>query len=237
MKNNIQLSEIQHAQVFMFIGQELRKNFDDNQFEEIISELVKKYGMQRGNRMAMRAKANSHELSMLNYMAYSEFVNKTSIMKKKISGVNGHTKVVITKCPWCETWKENNALDFGKYYCKFVDKSLVKGFNSNLNIDINSTLSNQNEACEFIFHDLNVGIGSYVKLAIKKLFKPGKRALMPWSFHICHLISTTSEILIQQKCSNSDAIINNIIIKIRQEFPESDANEILGYLKNDFSKI
>lgn len=168
MKNNTRLSEIHHAQVFMFIGQELKKEFKEVQFEDLISKIVEKYGTQRGNRMALRAKANSHELSMLNYMVYSEFANKTTIIKKKISSLNGHTKVVVTKCPWCETWKENSVLDIGKYYCKFVDKALVNGFNPNLKIDVYSTLTNHKETCEFIFHDLKVGISSYVYIPVKQ---------------------------------------------------------------------
>ena len=61
-----------HALLFTSISREVINNIGEKNGEKLIRKAVRKYGQQRGKRMALRAKKNGHDLTVANYFAYGE---------------------------------------------------------------------------------------------------------------------------------------------------------------------
>ena len=59
-----------HALMVAWISRAVVDAVGGDEGERIIRRAVVKYGNQRGRRMAMRAEANGHALTMANYFAY-----------------------------------------------------------------------------------------------------------------------------------------------------------------------
>jgi hypothetical protein len=101
----------------------------------------------------------------------------------------------VHKCPWHEAWEETDLKSYGKLYCQEVDEALVRGFNPDLLIEVNTTKSEGAEHCEFIFHDANLGAVNSLLLRYRREFNPANRGVMPWAYHLGHLYRTFGEVL------------------------------------------
>ncbi len=62
-----------HALLFTSISREVINTIGEENGEKLIRKAVRKYGQQRGKRMAIRAKRNGHDLTVANYFAYGEW--------------------------------------------------------------------------------------------------------------------------------------------------------------------
>jgi hypothetical protein len=56
------------------------------------------------------------------------------------------------KCGWCDSWKKYGLLRYGRVFCRWIDPSLVKGFNPEAEFSMGGTLSEGDERCRFFFH-------------------------------------------------------------------------------------
>jgi len=136
--------------LFTSISKEVIDKIGEKNGEKLIRKAVRKYGQQRGKRMALRAKKNGHDLTVANYFAYGEWEVPKYEMDFKLIEKNPDARLNIFKCPWYAVWKENNLLQYGKYFCKEIDIALVNGFNPELELKVNSTQTNG----EVIKHEL-----------------------------------------------------------------------------------
>ncbi len=66
------LTATHHAPLFAWAARELCRAAGDRG-EGIVRRAVRRYGEQRGRRMALRAQADGHPLDMVHYMAYGEW--------------------------------------------------------------------------------------------------------------------------------------------------------------------
>ena len=60
-----------HALLFTSISREVINNIGEKNGEKLIRKAVRKYGQQRGKRMALRAKKNGHDLTVANFVKFS----------------------------------------------------------------------------------------------------------------------------------------------------------------------
>ncbi len=122
---NIQFTASHHALFFACVARSVIKEAGKEKSEAIIRKAVREYGEQRGRRMALRAKAYGYDLTIDNYFAFGEWEVPKSDMDFKLSEKNPHARLMVYKCPWYETWKDSNLLDYGKFFCKEIDAALV----------------------------------------------------------------------------------------------------------------
>jgi hypothetical protein len=189
------LTEVHHALLFAFVVKAVIERIGEQRGEEIIRKAVRQYGAERGRRMALRAQANGHSLNMGNYLAYSEYKVRSKDMAQKIVEKVPHARVCMSQCSWFTTWQRNGLLPYGRLYCLEIDKAVVRGFNPDLQIDVIDTQSNGAAQCEFVFHDANLTLKNYLAIAYKKAIRPGKKAILPWEYHLGHLITAMEEVI------------------------------------------
>jgi len=185
-------SEEHHALLFAWTAKDMARQLGEKDGEAFMRAAARVYGEERGRRMAARARANGHELSMLNYLAYSEYRNTPGSMQMRISERNPNVRACVSRCPWYTTWAEYGLLPWGRWYCLEIDEAVARGFNPDLRLDVLGTRANGADRCEFVFHDAKVTLPNLVLLEYRKRVMPGSGAVMSWEYHTAHLLSTLS---------------------------------------------
>jgi hypothetical protein len=212
-----------HAMFFAWAVEEIFNYATRDEAELIIREAVVQYGNERGKRMALRAKQNGRVLDMTAFLEYVEWLAEPGDADWLTEVKNGDTYTKVLKCPWFTAWKNNNVIEYGKYYCKYIDDAVKKGFNPDLKVEVKSTLSEGRDYCEFIFYD---GVREDCSLSYT----------MPWEYHIAHLVNTLKETLSDFLMEQSAIrVMYNAINKFRHEFGDEACMKIIKYEGTDFS--
>jgi hypothetical protein len=176
-----------HALLFGYLARAVIEVMGEKEGGNLLRQAIRRYGHQRGRRMAQRAQANGDSLDMFNFLAYGEWRANADENEQSSKSVGPHFETRVTKCIWNTTWEENELLAYGHYYCLEIDAALVRGFNPNLNIEIRSTLSSKMPSCHFIFHQVNMTPERAARLGAKKA-ELENTAVMPWTYHCAHLL-------------------------------------------------
>lgn len=213
-----------HAYVYGVIAQELLKKKEDAL--DVLEKCIKVYGLQRGARMGATAEAFGDERTMQTYMAYGEWAPAPGEMTIDIPEESPSAVWKVRKCPWNEEWKEQNMLDVGKYYCKYVDRELVHGFNPELELGIGTTQTGGDEYCYFKWNGADMTPEHKEENAqISK--KVGNVRLKTWAYHMGHIYKTMREViqknLGQETCS---AVFESADQRIAEHYGE-DTVELL----------
>jgi len=228
---NIKFTAQLHALLFSSIVKAIFNHSGKEKGKSIICKAVKQYGQQRGKRMALRAQKNGHDLDVASYFAYGEWEVPKDDMDLKLIEKVPNVRLNIYKCPWHTVWKDNNLLEYGKYFCKDIDAALVYGFNPELDIKINSTQSYGNDLCDFVFKNGDLNFFKIFGLVYKKKIKPGKTAIMPWEYHIGHLFKTMAEVIKQDLGTTADNIMENALTDF-VKFCSTDHIEVIKKYEN-----
>jgi len=234
---DIQFTARHHALFFSSIAGAVIHAMGKEKGEILIRKAVKKYGRQRGKRMALRARENGHSLTVDNYFAYGEWEVPKNEMDFKLTEKNPHVRLNVFKCPWYVTWEENNLLDYGQYFCQEIDTALVSGFNPDLEIQVNSTWTNDGEPCDFLFKDAGLSFFKMIGLIYKKKIRPGRKVIMPWEYHTGHLYKTMGDVIKQELGDKADEIIENALIDFASFFSEKHLVVIKKYQSTDFEQL
>jgi len=235
--NNNGFTARHHALVFTSIAKEIMNQTNKKNYEYLIRKAVRKYGEQRGKRMGLRALKNGHDLSVVNYFAYGEWLVNKGEMDMQFIEKSPDARLNIFKCPWYNVWKENNLLEYGRYFCREIDNALVRGFNPDLKIKIKSTQTNGANLCDFVFKDANINFIKMLGLIYKKKIKPGVNAVMPWDYHAGHLFKTIGEVIRPEFGSKTDNIMENALIDFSKFASKEHIRIIKSYKNMDFNRL
>lgn len=235
--DEIRFTAQHHALLFTCMSKSVILEAGEEQGGRILRDAVKKYGEQRGRRMALRAKKNGHPLTMDNYLAYGEWEVPKGEMKFRFAEKTPHARLHVFKCPWNDIWMKNDLVDYGHYFCREIDAALVRGFNPELEIEINSTQTTGGNYCDFLFKEANLSLVKILGLIYKKKINPGKDAIMPWEYHTGHLFKTLSDVIKNELEPASEAILTNALEAFTALFSERHADTLKGYQATDFERL
>ena len=116
-----------HALLFAYMAREVL-NADAEKGSRAITEAVRHYGLQRGRRMACRAETDGNPCNGLTYEMYSEWACFPGQVACTASAMDGCLRIRYSRCPWHTEWKHFNLLEYGRYYCDYVDAAILEGF-------------------------------------------------------------------------------------------------------------
>jgi hypothetical protein len=205
--------------------------------ERIFRSGVVKYGNQRGRRMAMRAEANGHPLTMTNYFAYAEVKLKRSDLEMELLERSPHARWRASTCPWTVAWEKNDLMDYGRYFCREIDRAVVQGFNDNLVLEVNSIMSDGAAYCDMTFMDANFTFPKLAGLGWKKTVRPGRSAQMPWEYHVGHLYKTLGEVVAEELGDQAPGVMATALDRFSDEFGEAAGATVLAYQNTDFDRL
>lgn len=225
-----------HALLFAWVSREVIQRVGAQKGEAVIRKAVQRYGRQRGGRMAMRTQADGQMQSMFNFLVYSEWEASDRDFDNIILETNPHFHVRVPRCPWNDAWVENNLLPYGRLYCLEVDHALIQGFNPDLTLELNATLSNDERDCDFIYQEANLTPKNFKRMEQRKK-EVHDAAVMPWDYHLGHLYKTMREEVIDEFGETGDEAITAAMAEFTREFGEDAAAIVLGFKEMDFDSL
>lgn len=237
-KPQLAFTETQHALLFGWLAKAIIGEVGAQTGEVVLRKAIHQYGNERGQRMAMRAKANHHALNMANYLIYSEWkASPGHPHEMQIVEKAPNLKTHIHKCPWHKAWQENDLLSYARFYCLEIDRALVQGFNPDLYLEVNGTLTNGADRCEFVYRGANLKPFNYLMMVYKKLVKPAKSAVMPWEYHAGHLYHTVARVVGNELGEAGITATQSGLEEFTQRYGEQAAQIIMAYHSEDFGQL
>jgi hypothetical protein len=175
---------------------------------------------------------------MANYIAYSEWKSSPGNQHEmQMVEKAPDARVHIHKCPWYQAWKEYDLISYSRFYCLEIDQALAHGFNPDLQLDVNGTLPNGADHCEFVYHGANLTPMNYLMLAYKKTVKPGKMAVMPWEYHAGHLYKTVERVVVDELGEAGNTAIQTGLAEFTKQYGEQAVQKIMAYRSVDFDRL
>ncbi len=230
-------TETHHALLYAWIARAVIERAGEQRGEAIIRKATRQYGEQRGRRMALRAQANNHPPSMLNYWAYSEYRPTPGEFELNIIERVPHARAYTPKCPWYAAWKENNLMTFGRLYCLEIDPALVRGFNPELHMDVITSLTNGDTRCEFVYNDANLTIPNFLLIQYRRTISPGAKAVKPWDYHVGHLFSTLEKVVIEELGQVGQEAIRAGLDEFAQRFGAEAIQKVVNSRGKDYESV
>lgn len=178
-----EFSAADHALLFGWIARAVIRRAGAERGEPVVRQAVRRYGEQRGRRMAQRAQAHGDPLSMDSFLAYGELQGREGDALYETVQETPDLRSNVLRCPWHQTWRRESLMAYGRIYCQEVDYALVRGFSPELRIEVNGWLSNGDPCCEFVYHDV---AGAPVG---------GGAVKMPWIYHLGYLFKTAGDVI------------------------------------------
>lgn len=213
-----------HALLFAEIAKAVLETAGADTGEAAVRKCVRRYGEERGRRMALRAQADGAPPNLTSYLQYGEWEVPHEDMEESATETDRDVIAKVFKCPWHTTWEDAGMLRFGKLYCLEIDEALVRGFNPECRIHIAATRTNTGEPCEFRFRDA-------------RLPNAAKGRKMPWDYHSGHLLKSMKETI---EASLGDAgrdAVETALSAFRRRVGAGVADRIIACSDADFSRL
>lgn len=196
------------------------------------------YGKERGLRMAMRAVADGEELTPNNYLVYGEWADPRNLGKSEIRSITPEYRTDSVICGWCEAWKKRGLLEFGKVYCTWIDRNLVKGFNPENELEINGTLSNGDPCCGFHWVGAVYSDAGDLKKSFEKKEALAHRVLKDFLYHTGHLLSAMCrQYYVDLGLVTGRAIAEKALRQYGDEFGTAKLEALVQEAEQDFLKV
>ena len=177
-----------HALIYGLLGKYAEECCGEKGMDALAKATVQ-YARERGLRMAKRCLADGRELSMQSYLLYAEWADTRGWTGIEVSGIVHRFLNHVEKCAWHIAWKQYDLMRYGAVYCTWVDKNLVKGFNPENEVVIDSVLTHGAASCEFDWLGANFQTEQefYELMAKKKELAP--RTVKDFLYHTAHILS------------------------------------------------
>ena len=234
-KNQPVFSESTHAVLFALIARQVITRYGEGKGLPALRKAIRRYGEQRGRRMALRARANGDELNMANYMCYGEWRYVTDGSQMEQLEEQADIRMTVQRCPWELAWKEAGLLPYGRFYCQEIDAALLHGFNPELRIEVKQTLSNDEAPCEFVYHQAVLEPGHTLAFLRDKSALLESQRLMPWEYHCGHLYQACSLVMGEQFGPSGRVTVQNALAEFALRYGGEAAGSVAEYLKTDFN--
>jgi hypothetical protein len=225
-----------HALLFAWMSREVIRRVGAEKGEAAIRKAVQRYGRQRGRRMAMRAQADGQPQSMFDFLVYGEWEASDGDFDRLILETNPHFHIRVARCPWNDTWVENDLLPYGRLYCLEVDGALIQGFNPELTLELNATLPNDQRDCDFIYQEAHLTSENFKRMEQRRQ-AVHDAAVMPWDYHVGHLYKTIGEEVIDEIGESGKEAITAAMSEFTREFGEEAAEIVKGFGETDFGSL
>jgi hypothetical protein len=204
--------------------------------KKAVEEAVRLYGARRGRRMAEKAKQNGYNNDLLGYLLFGEFDVSEVGNVYAITCQEPCLEVHMTQCFWYNIWAAHGLLDYGKFYCRDIDTSLIRGFNGGVRFDAYDRFSSENNMCKFVYHDWPFA-NSIMTEFLEKSKEVAKIASKPWEYHAADVYQALS-ITISKFCgATGEEALRRGLLQFTKQFGEEASQNIIGIVnKTDFNE-
>jgi hypothetical protein len=198
---------------------------------------IKRYCGERGLRSAMRCVADGRELTVRNYILYGEWADTKGWSKHGEPSYSPHYSTRVDVCPWSVAWDRSNLLKYGKIYCQYADKSLVRGFNQKLRIDMGRIITHGGKYCEFNWPACRMTPKENASLPAERV-EMIPRVTKGFLYHCAHLLSTfRREFYLEFNLPAGQEIIDRALCWYGETHNPDKAEEIKEESRRNFLEV
>ncbi len=211
---------------------------DKEKASTICKSIVKLMANERGNRMAQRCLKDGNELSIRNFLLYSEWDNQNlDNVYEPVSFKPGYS-LNVTKCGWHSAWKKHNMSHHGVEYCSVIDIELMNGFNPDIIFTVSQYLTENKSFCDFRWTEKVFSDKEDLLVFNKERAKITERVVKNFLYHSAHLYSCAERTLTDiYGIDKSKKVLNNAMSKYKKEFSTQKCDLIIQEKEKDFSLI
>lgn len=225
-----------HGLLMAWISRQVCQRVGPVKGEQLVRKAIRRYGEERGSRMAQRAISYGKELTMVNYLVFAEWSAAPGEVEQRLETVNHHDlRMLVERCPWHAAWMKADLLEYGRLYCQEIDMALVHGFNPELHLDVNKTQTNDRQPCDFVFHGTTLNFSTNLALLVGKKLSPGKHVVLPWEYHTGHLYKTMSDVLFAELGLTGREAAEAALVEFSEQFGAEAAQIVHDHLQTDFT--
>jgi hypothetical protein len=173
----------EHALLFAWLAEEAVRTLGPVAADGLIHAAVRRYGRERGGRMARRAARLGLPLDWVSYLALGEWrAPGHRVDLERAPEMHGQ----VLACPWNDAWESEGLAGYGRLYCRDIDRALVQGFNPAMAYRVARTLPAGDACCDFVSAGYAFDGAEEARLdALRQ--RLGTSAVMPWDYHLGHL--------------------------------------------------
>ena len=176
----------EHAILYALLCKEIFLHMEKEEAEKQIREITVAYGMKRGRRMA----GNSTKKDINDFFINGEWKGKEGENISVLSFEKDRTISIVSRCAWYDTWKNYDLLEYGTYYCRYIDQSICEGYDSDFDLKVSEALGYGDEKCVF----------EWSEAANENVIKnTAKKHILPFDFHCRELYDCAYEMLPEDK--------------------------------------
>ena len=139
----------------------------------------------------------------------------------------------IAKCAWCDAWKKNDILEYGREYCVNVDAAVYEGFGCGaVCTPISTSMSWGGERCDF---DWGKPLSEEeIKMISEKKAGLGTGAMRDFSFHTAHIYFSIADELRRHFPEESEAMIEKAVADYIDLFGQEAYDCLLEFSPDEF---
>ena len=223
-----------HALLFAYVAREVL-NADAEKGRQAITEAVRRYGLQRGRRMALRAALDGNPCNGLTYEMYSEWACFPGQVACSVHAEDGCLRVRYSRCPWHTEWKHFGLLEYGRYYCDYVDAAILEGFGIS-DGGIVCTRTDGMPTCDLVFRGDCYNSAASAEMQRRKALL-GERAKMPWPYHVGHLYQCLRDSIDARFGEAGAPLLEQALKQYAAQFGEQALALVLEYADLDYGKL
>lgn len=223
-----------HAMLFAYVTREAMQAFGE-QGEAAIIRAVHRYGVQRGRRMAMRARQDGITADGMSYDLYGEWACFPGQVECTQSLDNGCYTLHFHRCPWHTDWKRFEMLEYGKCYCGYVDKAIIEGLGLENSVFCGSRVDGHS-TCDLKFCDRYYTEEDLDRQHRQKENLHG-REKMPWEYHVGHLYQALRDVLLEEFGRSGRRILKQAMKHYEAHFGPVAKKLVLEYADLDYDAL
>lgn len=136
------------CRLFAHVAKEVVEKFGE-EGEEAIRKGVWAFGVERGQNIAERARANGCKNDIESYLPNYDMARSDDFTAENKYGEN-QVEQLFSQCGFAEQWIADGMEKYGKLYCDMIDPAIVKGYNDNMEC-IHDRRIYEDGVCSFCF--------------------------------------------------------------------------------------
>ncbi|HHW95284.1 MAG TPA: L-2-amino-thiazoline-4-carboxylic acid hydrolase [Mogibacterium sp.] len=193
---------------------------------------TRRYGEQRGGRMAQRAIRDGKPLTIGTYCSYGEWnYTEEAFAENFPQSINDEFKGddmirTYNACPWNSQFEDMGLKDGGILYCQDLDMSIARGFNPDVPYDVKHTMY-EHGTCLHVLGGLANDKPNPKKTENTRDFK----------FHCAHIYKVFSEVMISIYKSEGIIMAAEVIKAFRDEYGQEYADQLIEYKDMNFDYL
>ena len=222
-----------HAMMFAFLSRAAIEAKGEEGRAAIQAGMIR-YGKERGARMAERARKAGDPVDLWTNQAYGEWKpDYAGQMDFGMLRAEPTYQTYIAKCAWCEAWKKNDILEYGREYCVNVDAAVYEGFGAGaVCTPISTSMSWGGERCDF---DWGKPLSKEeLRLVADKKAELGTSAMRDFNFHTAHIYYSIADELRRHFPEDSGEIIKKAVADYIDLFGQEAYDCLLKFSPDEF---